>query len=130
MSCANRSPGASAEPEPTAGDGVASALVVHALPASTHSIVTIVVRSIRVETSKNRATPARDWRPRQCALESRARPEGSVLPSSKLGAALRYMLNHYVALGRFLTDGVVPIARVVRFARSAGRDLARIGLCE
>ena len=33
----------------------------------------------------------------------------SALPSSKLGAALRYMLNHHVALGRFLTDGVIPI---------------------
>lgn len=33
----------------------------------------------------------------------------AVLPSSKLGAALRYMLNHHVALGRFLTDGVIPI---------------------
>ena len=33
----------------------------------------------------------------------------SVLPSSKLGAALRYMLNHHVALGRFLTDGAIPI---------------------
>jgi len=33
----------------------------------------------------------------------------SVLPSSKLGAAIRYMLNHHVALGRYLTDGVIPI---------------------
>ncbi len=33
----------------------------------------------------------------------------SVLPSSKLGAAIRYMLNHRVALGRFLTDGRIPL---------------------
>jgi transposase len=30
-------------------------------------------------------------------------------PSSKLGAAIRYMLNHRVALGRFLEDGIIPI---------------------
>ena len=30
-------------------------------------------------------------------------------PSSKLGEALRYLLNHHVALGRFLESGVVPI---------------------
>jgi hypothetical protein len=39
----------------------------------------------------------------------RAHQPPSVLPSSKLGAAIRYMLNHHVALGRFLTDGCVPI---------------------
>ena len=33
----------------------------------------------------------------------------AMLPSSKLGTAIRYMLNHHVALGRFLTDGVIPI---------------------
>ena len=31
------------------------------------------------------------------------------LPSSPLGAAIRYQLNHAVALRRFLDDGVVPI---------------------
>lgn len=30
-------------------------------------------------------------------------------PSSKLGEAIRYLLNHHVALGRFLTSGLVPI---------------------
>jgi len=30
-------------------------------------------------------------------------------PSSGLGAAIRYMTNHKVALGRFLEDGVIPI---------------------
>jgi transposase len=30
-------------------------------------------------------------------------------PSSKLGEALRYLLNHRVALGRFLESGLVPI---------------------
>ena len=30
-------------------------------------------------------------------------------PSSKLGDALRYLLNHRVALGRFLESGLVPI---------------------
>jgi transposase len=30
-------------------------------------------------------------------------------PSSKLGEAIRYLLNHRVALGRFLEHGVVPI---------------------
>ena len=30
-------------------------------------------------------------------------------PSSKLGAAIRYMLNNRVALGRFLEDGNIPI---------------------
>ena len=33
----------------------------------------------------------------------------AMLPSSKLGTAIRYMLNHHVALGRFLTDGAIPI---------------------
>jgi transposase len=32
-----------------------------------------------------------------------------VSPSSKLGAAIRYLLNHRIALGRFLESGVVPI---------------------
>lgn len=31
------------------------------------------------------------------------------LPSSPMGAALRYLTNHHVALGRFLTDSVIPI---------------------
>lgn len=30
-------------------------------------------------------------------------------PASPLGAAIRYMTNHKVALGRFLEDGVIPI---------------------
>lgn len=30
-------------------------------------------------------------------------------PSSKLGAATQYTLNHHVALGRFLEDGSIPI---------------------
>ena len=30
-------------------------------------------------------------------------------PASKLGEAIRYLLNHRVALGRFLESGVVPI---------------------
>src|SRR5678815_4084231 len=30
-------------------------------------------------------------------------------PSSKLGEAIRYLLNHRIALGRFLESGVVPI---------------------
>jgi transposase len=30
-------------------------------------------------------------------------------PASGLGAAIRYMTNHKVALGRFLEDGVIPI---------------------
>jgi transposase len=30
-------------------------------------------------------------------------------PSSPLGAGLRYLLNHQLALQRFLTDGVIPI---------------------
>jgi transposase len=30
-------------------------------------------------------------------------------PASALGAAIRYMTNHKVALGRFLEDGVIPI---------------------
>jgi transposase len=30
-------------------------------------------------------------------------------PSSKLGDAIRYLLNHRVALGRFLESGIVPI---------------------
>jgi len=30
-------------------------------------------------------------------------------PASSLGAAIRYMTNHKVALGRFLEDGVIPI---------------------
>jgi transposase len=30
-------------------------------------------------------------------------------PSSKLGEAIRYLLNHHVALGRFLESGIVPI---------------------
>lgn len=30
-------------------------------------------------------------------------------PSSKLGIAIRYLLNHRVALGRFLEHGIVPI---------------------
>lgn len=30
-------------------------------------------------------------------------------PSSKLGEAIRYLLNHHVALGRFLEAGIVPI---------------------
>lgn len=30
-------------------------------------------------------------------------------PSSKLGEAIRYLLNHKVALGRFLEHGIVPI---------------------
>ena len=30
-------------------------------------------------------------------------------PSSKLGEAIRYLLNHHVALGRFLESGLVPI---------------------
>jgi transposase len=30
-------------------------------------------------------------------------------PSTKLGAAIRYLLNHQVALGRFLEAGIVPI---------------------
>jgi transposase len=30
-------------------------------------------------------------------------------PASGLGAAIRYMTNHKVALGRFLDDGVIPI---------------------
>jgi hypothetical protein len=30
-------------------------------------------------------------------------------PSSKLGEAIRYLLNHRVALGRFLESGLVPI---------------------
>lgn len=30
-------------------------------------------------------------------------------PSSKLGEALRYLLNHHVALGRFLEAGIIPI---------------------
>ena len=30
-------------------------------------------------------------------------------PSSALGAAIRYMTNHKLALGRFLEDGVIPI---------------------
>jgi transposase len=37
------------------------------------------------------------------------RAHQAMLPSSKLGTAIRYMLNHHVALGRFLTDGVIPI---------------------
>jgi transposase len=30
-------------------------------------------------------------------------------PASKLGAAIRYLLNHRVALGRFLESGLIPI---------------------
>lgn len=30
-------------------------------------------------------------------------------PSSKLGDAIRYLLNHHVALGRFLEAGIVPL---------------------
>src|SRR5690606_3099160 len=30
-------------------------------------------------------------------------------PSSKLGVAIQYTLNHHVALGRFLEDGNIPI---------------------
>jgi len=30
-------------------------------------------------------------------------------PASALGAAIRYMTNHKVALGRFLEDGVIPV---------------------
>jgi len=30
-------------------------------------------------------------------------------PASPLGAAIRYMINHKLALGRFLEDGVIPI---------------------
>ena len=30
-------------------------------------------------------------------------------PSSRLGEAIRYMLNHHVALGRFLDNGAIPI---------------------
>src|SRR5262249_46384834 len=30
-------------------------------------------------------------------------------PTSKLGEAIRYLLNHHVALGRFLESGLVPI---------------------
>ena len=30
-------------------------------------------------------------------------------PSSKLGDAIRYLLNHRIALGRFLESGLVPI---------------------
>lgn len=31
------------------------------------------------------------------------------LPSSPMGAAVRYLTNHHVALGRFLTDGTISI---------------------
>jgi transposase len=30
-------------------------------------------------------------------------------PTSKLGESIRYLLNHHVALGRFLESGLVPI---------------------
>ena len=58
------------------------------------------IRAVRIEKSKTAFDELVAW----CRAH-----QPSVLPSSKLGAAIRYMLNHHVALGRFLTDGVIPI---------------------
>ncbi len=58
------------------------------------------VLAVRIERSK----PVFDELVAWCRAH-----QPTVPPSSKLGVALRYMLNHHVALGRFLTDGVIPI---------------------
>jgi len=47
----------------------------------------------------------------------------SLLPKSKLGAAVAYMRNNWDALKRFLSDGQVPIDN-----NDAERDLRRIAL--
>ncbi len=58
----------------------------------------------RLATRQQRSKPVYDELVAWCTTHQPHEP-----PASPLGVAIRYQLNHQVALQRFLTDGVIPI---------------------
>ena len=58
----------------------------------------------RLRARQSRSRPIHDELVAWCRTHQPHEP-----PSSLLGAAIRYLLNHRIALSRFLDDGVVPI---------------------
>lgn len=58
----------------------------------------------RLETRKAASAPVFNELTAWCRAHKRAEP-----PSSALGKAILYFTNHEIALGRFLTDGRIPI---------------------
>ena len=61
-------------------------------------------KAARLSARTSRSRPVYEELVRWCETHKPLEP-----PSSLLGAAIRYLLNHRVALMRFLDDGVVPI---------------------
>jgi transposase len=74
----------------------------------------------RLEERQRRSKPVYDELVEWCRKYQPFEPPGSLL-----GKAIQYLLNHRVALTRFLDDGVVPIAR--RLAASGFSLLATRG---
>lgn len=58
----------------------------------------------KLAARQSRSKPVFDELVRWCTVH-----KPHELPNSPMGAALRYLTNHQLALGRFLTDGVLPI---------------------